>query len=271
MNALPLLAPAASFASHLQAPGVLLLDVREPDAYAAGHLPGALNLPYALYVHARPPAMGALPPLSALSAALGAVGYQPERTVLAYDEGGSGKAARLLWTLACVGHHEMAMLDGGLAWWLDHIGIDLVREQPPVTPSQPQLSWAEGVHADRDWVAAHLGDADVTLLDARSPAEFAGVDVRAARGGHIPGAINLDWVTAFDPARLPCVKPLDTLRAQFLAAGIDPAHEIVAYCQTHHRSALSWVLLKTLGYARVRGYAGAWSEWGNTPGLPVEP
>ena len=61
------------------------------------------------------------------------------------------------------------------------------------------------------------------------------------------------------------------LRSQLLAAGVDPAREIVVYCQTHHRSAHTWVVLKALGYPRVRGYAGAWSEWGNTPGLPIEP
>ncbi|HNE02131.1 MAG TPA: rhodanese-like domain-containing protein, partial [Plasticicumulans sp.] len=84
-------------------------------------------------------------------------------------------------------------------------------------------------------------------------------------------AINLDWSTAFDPGRRPRTKPIEHLRAALLAAGVDPAREIVVYCQTHHRSAHTWVVLKALGYPRVRGYAGAWSEWGNTPGLPIEP
>lgn len=266
-----LLAPPAAFLAASREPGALLLDVRDPELRAAGHLPGAVALPYASYVVPRPPAMGGLPELEALAPVLGAVGYAPERLILAYDEGGSGKAARLIWTLAALGHTRMALLDGGLSALLNETTTLLTQEPTPVTPTMPQLAWADGIVADRNWVMAHLCDPDVLLLDTRSAGEYAGFDVRAAHGGHIPGAVNLDWSTAFDPGRLPRTKPIEHLRTQFLAAGIDPAREIVVYCQTHHRSAHTWVVLKALGYPRVRGYAGAWSEWGNTPGLPIEP
>lgn len=266
-----MLAPPAAFLAASQQPDALLLDVRDPELRAGGHLPGAIGLPYASYVTPRPPAMGCLPALDTLAHVLGAVGYAPDRLVLACDEGGSGKAARLLWTLAALGHTRMALLDGGLAALQNETTTLLTQTPTPVQPSAPQFAWAEGIVADRDWVLAHLCDPDVLLLDTRSAGEYAGFDVRAARGGHIPGAVHLDWSTAFDPGRLPRTKPLEHLRAQLLAAGVVPEREIVVYCQTHHRSAHSWVVLKTLGYPRVRGYAGAWSEWGNTPGMPIEP
>lgn len=266
-----LLAPPAAFLAASREPDALLLDVRDPELRAGGHLPGALALPYASYVVPRPPAMGGLPDLDTLARVLGSVGYEPGRLVLAYDEGGSGKAARLLWTLAALGHTRMAMLDGGLSALQNETTTLLTQTPSMYTPTQPQLAWADGIVAERDWVMAHLCDPDVLLLDTRSAGEYAGFDVRAARGGHIPGAINLDWSTAFDPGRRPRTKPIEHLRSQLLAAGVDPAREVVVYCQTHHRSAHTWVVLKALGYPRVRGYAGAWSEWGNTPGLPIEP
>ena len=51
--------------------------------------------------------------------------------------------------------------------------------------------------------------------------------------------------------------------------GITPAKLIVPYCQTHHRSALSYLVARCLGYPRVRAYAGSWSEWGNRQDTPV--
>jgi thiosulfate/3-mercaptopyruvate sulfurtransferase len=94
--------------------------------------------------------------------------------------------------------------------------------------------------------------------------------VRAARGGHIPGAVNLNWTLAMDEQRQLRCKADATLRALLETIGVTPDKEVILYCQTHHRSAHTYLVLKHLGYPRVRGYAGAWSEWGNDPTLPVE-
>jgi thiosulfate/3-mercaptopyruvate sulfurtransferase len=45
---------------------------------------------------------------------------------------------------------------------------------------------------------------------------------------------------------------------------------VIAHCQTHHRSAHSFFVLKFLGFPTVRGYPGSWSEWGNRPDTPIE-
>ncbi len=246
----------------------LIIDTREPEAHAAGHIPGAAGLPYARYVRPQPPAMALLPEAADFAAALGGIGLRLGQPVLAYDEGASGKAARLLWTLAAAGHTgSLTLLDGGLPAWVAAGGA-LTREAPALTPTRYPVAWVEGVVADRDWVLAHLGDAAVVPLDTRSAAEYAGLDVRTAAGGHIPGAVNFDWVRAMQ--RDGRLRADAELRAELEALGVTPDKEIVVYCQTHHRSAHTWVVLKQLGYARVRGYAGAWSEWGNTPRLPIE-
>src|SRR3569832_1841281 len=124
--------------------------------------------------------------------------------------------------------------------------------------------------AERYYVRSHLGQTDVVLVDARSPAEYRGEDVRAQRGGHIPGAINIEWKRALDPKRQLRFKTQDELHHLYASAGVIPDKQIITYSQTHHRSALTWFTLKYLGYPRVKGYPGSWSDWGNSPDMPIE-
>ena len=104
----------------------------------------------------------------------------------------------------------------------------------------------------------------------RSPAEFTGARKFADRAGHIPGAAHLEWTDMMDKQRNLRLLPDDQLRAMLAERGVTPDKEIITYCQTHHRSAYSYVVLKHLGYENVRGYPGSWSDWGNNPALPVE-
>jgi thiosulfate/3-mercaptopyruvate sulfurtransferase len=66
------------------------------------------------------------------------------------------------------------------------------------------------------------------------------------------------------------LKPAAELERILSAAGITPDKTVVVHCQTHHRSAFSYLMLRSLGYPRVKGYAGSWSEWGNRSDTPVE-
>ncbi len=119
----------------------------------------------------------------------------------------------------------------------------------------------------RRTASANLG---VVILDTRSPAEFSGIDRRAARGGHIPGAVNMDWSVALDRERNLRLKPAVELRGILDNLGITPDKEVITHCQTHHRSSHTYLMLKALGYPRTRGYPGSWSEWGNDLELPTE-
>ena len=118
-----------------------------------------------------------------------------------------------------------------------------------------------------------LVDVDAVLgergLDARSPGEYDGTTVRSARGGHIPGAVHYEWTRAMDRTRNLRLRPLAELTDELALQGITPGHEVVTYCHTHHRSAYSYAVLRILGYARVRGYPGSWSDWGNREDTPV--
>ena len=266
---LPLIVAAGELEAHLGARELVVVDVGERPSRLACHVPGAVHLAYASIVMARPPAQGLMPEEGRLAEALSSLGIAPESHVVAYDGQGNTRACRLLWTLDVLGHGNFSLLDGGLQAWLDGgFPIEDGLEQP--RRGAYPIASRRDVAADKETILAHLGEPGVVLLDARSPAEFAGLDVRALRGGHIPGAVNMDWSRTLDPSRGTCLKPEDELRGMLDALGLSADKEVIAYCQSHHRSSHSYIVLKSLGYPRIKGYAGSWSEWGNDPELPIE-
>jgi thiosulfate/3-mercaptopyruvate sulfurtransferase len=161
------------------------------------------------------------------------------------------------------------LLDGGLkAWLIEGHPVKQDRETRP--PSHFHGTYQGNKVADKKYILAHLFDPNVVILDARSPAEYHGEDVRAQRGGHIPGAVNFEWIRAIDQERNLRFKPVDKLRSMLESLGITPDKEVICHCQTHHRSAHTYMVLKYLGYPKVKGYPGSWSEWGNDPDTPIE-
>jgi thiosulfate/3-mercaptopyruvate sulfurtransferase len=108
------------------------------------------------------------------------------------------------------------------------------------------------------------------LVDARSPPEYSGEKRLAQRGGHIPGAVNFDWINAMDMQNNLRLKPAEVLSQSLAGLGVTQDKEVIVYCQTHHRSAHTYIVLKSLGYTKIKGYPGSWSEWGNQGDTPIE-
>jgi thiosulfate/3-mercaptopyruvate sulfurtransferase len=266
---LPLLLEPDDLAARLGAPDLLVVDLSKATTYAQYHVPGAVHLEYAQIIHGRPPTPGLLPDDAQLSRAFASIGLTPATHVVAYDDEGGGKAARLLWTLDVIGHAHASLLNGGLHAWANE-GHTHNHAPVAVSPGNYTVTRTNQGFADKEYVLSRLGMPDVALLDARSAAEYSGVKTFAARAGHIPGAINIEWLEAMDQQRNLRLKPAKELHALFTARGVTPDKEVITYCQTHHRSAFSYLVLKSLGYPNIKGYAGSWSEWGNDPGTPVE-
>jgi thiosulfate/3-mercaptopyruvate sulfurtransferase len=265
-----LLIEPAELEHLLGTPGVCVVDLCKPETYVQAHVPGALHLDYGRIVASRDPVKGLLPDADTLAGVLGELGITPSTRVIAYDDEGGGKAARLIWTLAVYGHHNASLLNGGLhAWAQEGHSLDSRPAAPPA-PTRDTWPYSADEVAERTWILVRLGEPGLCLVDARSVAEYQGSDVRAARGGHIPGAVHYEWTRAMDIHRNLRLRPAGELREELAALGITPDREVVVYCQTHHRSAHTWLMLKHLGFEHVRGYPGAWSDWGNAPDVPVE-
>ncbi len=266
----PLVVEPDQLQLHIGDPAVLTVDLSQGAVHGQYHVPGALHLDYDQIVTQRPPVMGLVPEARLLADVFSTLGLTPDTHVVAYDDEGGGKACRLLWTLAVLGHRQYSLLNGGLHAW--------VNENHPINngarehrPSHYPLEISSDPIADLAWIKEHLHDPRVTIVDARTPEEYSGADLRTQRGGHIPGAVNVEWTRAIDQKRHLRLKSEDDLRTLYEPLGVTSDKQVVVYCQTHHRSAHTWFVLRhVLGYPLVKGYPGSWSEWGNSADTPIE-
>jgi thiosulfate/3-mercaptopyruvate sulfurtransferase len=265
----PLLVEPQELYAHLGDPSLLVVDLSGPSVQPIGHIPAAVPLDYGALLASRWPIGGLLPDSGHLSRVLSSIGLTPQMHVVAYDEEGGGKAGRFLWTLDVLGHKRFSLLNGGIHAWADE-GYPLERGLVRCSHSRYEAICTEHGYADKAYIVRNLSNPDVVLLDTRTAEEFHGLVRYAARGGHIPGAVNMDWMLAMDRTRNLRLKSEQELRTLLGKRGVTPEREVIVYCQTHHRSSHTYVVLKVLGFPKVRGYAGAWSEWGNLPDTPIE-
>ncbi len=267
--ALPLLMEPEAFAAERgKHASLLLVDVSSPDNYRAGHIPGAVHLPPGVLQHGAPPAPGRIPDRARLEEIFSYLGLTPEYHVVAYDDEGGGWAGRLLWTLEAIGHSSYSYLNGGIHAWR---AAGLAEEQEITQPaSQPVSVTLDATPiAEVEDILPRLEDPGFAIWDARSAEEHQGLRSGSMRAGHIPGAINIDWLELIDRGNATRLVNLEQLRARLDSLGLTPDKDIVTHCQTHHRSSLTWLAMKILGYPSVKGYHGSWGEWGNRDDLPV--
>lgn len=272
---LPLLIEPKDLQPHLDDGRLVIVSLCRADLHNEHHIKGAIHLEFSRIIQSNPPVMGLLPDQDILVDILSGLGISNNTHVIAYDDEGGGKACRLLWTLDAIGHKNFSLLNGGLHAWVNEnhptaSKIDSEKTSASDNTATYNITMNNAAMANKAYILAHIKDANCIFLDARTASEYDGSTVRAQRGGHIPGAINIDWSTAIDQGNNLRLKGKDELLALLAQHAITPDKEIITYCHTHHRSAHTYIMLKILGFTQVRGYPGSWSEWGNDEGLPIE-
>ncbi|GAA4100882.1 sulfurtransferase [Zhongshania borealis] len=265
----PLLIEASQLADSLHEPKLLILDTSSADNYAKHHVPGAVHIAPAELQCGIKPAVGKMPAPDQLQLLFSRVGLTADKHVIVYDDEGGGWAGRLIWTLDVIGHRNYSYLNGGLQAWLSggHPSEDVANLPPP---SEIDITIDSTPIAEIEDFINLLGNSQLGIWDARSPEEYRGEKVLAQRGGHIPGAVNLDWLELIDNGNDMRLKNLSALQARLDHIGLSADKTIITHCQTHHRSGLSYLLMKILGYPHIKGYHGSWGEWGNREDTPIE-
>jgi thiosulfate/3-mercaptopyruvate sulfurtransferase len=266
-NADLLIGPGELSAQLGSAAPPLVLDLRPPDAYTAGHIPGAVHLDlWGVSLIDTDPA-----PLNAfmwmIEHVLALHGVSSGTPVVVYDDQSGVRAARAFWFLEYFGQ-PVRLLDGGFSAWTA-AALPVTRDAAPAPKSEWTGSREGSTLATWRDVKAALGQPNTAIVDTRTDGEYHGTTVRARRGGAIPGAVHIEWTRNLGPDG--AFKPAAELREMYESAGVTPDREVLTYCQGGYRAAHTYLALRLLGYPRVRSYVGSWKEWGDREDLPIEP
>ncbi len=262
-----LLVDTAWVAAHAHDRNVRVVDMRT-RGFAEGHIPGAVPLDNnAIRIANRPPTF--LPTEAEFERLMGGLGISNETRVIVYDDRGGIYAARLWFVLNAFGHSSVALLDGGWTKW--------VEEARPATTDPTDLKRttfraklnARMVATAADVVAA-IDKPGMKILDARTPNEIAGKDLRGIkRGGAVPSSVPLYWEDTLTPG-VRTFKPRAEIEKLYRDRGVGANDEAIIYCQIGMRASHDAFTLALIGHTKFRVYYGSWEEWGNRDDLPIK-
>ena len=248
--------------SILDSTEVVIIDTRSFKEYSEGHIPGAVNLDLFAFHWIDTTSEGIENFNKQAESLLSFAGITNEKKVIFYDNVAGMLAARGVWMCMYFSHPDSVMLDGGFTKWKKE-NLPVQTKLNNFKPTKFKGKINSEIITGFEYIKNNL---DVLkIIDARSIGEFDGSIVRAAQMGHIPNSQNIDWnqnITSDGN-----FKDDEELS---LIYDIPKDQEIVTYCQGAYRAANSFLVLKKLGFSKVKVYLGSWGEWGNHLELPVE-
>ena len=275
----PLITPAELDAALRRGEKLVVIDTREPQEYAAGHLPGAVNLREIFSFLATSTPDGLTQLQQTFTDLFGSVGVSGDETVVIYEDSmstGYGQSCRGWFLLRWLGHPRVQILHGGLQKWKS---AGLALTDAPVTPvaahfapqvdSKLMLTWQD--------VLGSLENENVVKLDVRDEDEWTGESSSpygkdfAPRKGRIPGAVWIEWYRLMrSDSTIPMFLEPEEIRRVCAEAGITADSEVFLYCFKGARASNTMVALQEAGINNVRLYFGSWNEWSRDPSLPID-
>ncbi|MBK7025255.1 MAG: sulfurtransferase [Sulfuritalea sp.] len=263
-----------------QARGAIVWDVRATPLYRKGHIPGAVSIGDAGNV-LRNPVTEDFIETAQVEKILGNAGIDPAREVVVYAERGNPYAYFGRFALQYFGAQKVSVFHDGIEGWQEAgNAVETADAQRPavalkLTP-RPELI------ASTEDVVTRAKAGAVQIIDARTSGEYLGNDVRAIRGGHIPGAVNIpyeqNWKDPETNAKMSRRQVPDNKGAglassdalKSLYARLDPDKETVVYCQSGVRAAETAAVLETLGFNKVKVYDSSWLGYAARLDAPAE-
>lgn len=270
---------AATLAENIDNPNWIVFDCRfsladgeaGPKSYRQGHISGAryahlnndLSSAVKSYTGRHP-----LPNFSALAQQFGAWGVSNRSQVVVYDDAGGAFAGRMWWLLRAMGHHQVAVLDGGIGLWRK-LGLPVTTTLPNVRPSSFRCYLDSRQWLSAEQVENALATRSIVLLDARTPERFQGrqepIDPVA---GHIPKAVNRPFQNNLD--REGKFLAADQLKHEFQSLiGKHAPDRVVHMCGSGVTACHNLLAMEVAGLSGSKLYAGSWSEWIVNPNRAV--
>ena len=254
-----LIIPAKEFGAELKSnKSLIVIDVQAADVYAKQHIQGAINIPHkSLYKPG--PIEGQFKDVAELAAIFGKNGVSNTSRVVIYDDGSQKYNSRVWWVLKYIGATDVSLLHKDMAQ-MEAARIPMTATAVILKPTTFVPTINADMNIDMAAVKTLSANPNALLLDVREPDEYNGIDKDKKSQGHLPGAVYLyykDMQTSTG-----AYKTKDEIVAIAAKVGATPEKEIVIYCQTGIKAAVTFVALKEIaGFPHVKLYAGAYAEW----------
>jgi len=256
--------------NHVDDSEIRIIDVRSYSKYLESHIPNAVHLDIETL---RTTNNGITQVISQdqLNEILSELGINKETIIVLYDDSGGLNAAWAFWVFWFYGHKDVRIINGVWNKWIVE-GLP-TSQQVPEFPSSNYVSTDinSEILATKELILDNLNSSEITLVDARSHAEYRGKEPQTTRGGHIPGAVNNEWINSLTGVYVKTWKSEKQLNNLFESKGIIKEKQIIVYCQTGVRAAYTYFTLLLLGYSQIALYDGSWAEWSSDPTLPITP
>jgi thiosulfate/3-mercaptopyruvate sulfurtransferase len=245
---------------------MIIVDVRTFADYIRGHIPGAINVDLMHFHWIDTSKTGISQFNKQTRILLSNLGLSKEMKVIFYEGSSGPTAARGVWLLNYFSHRNVCLLDGGFEEWQKE-GFPVETKTNPYQHSAFIGTVESKILATYKEILTAIKNKDnnVLIVDTRSSSEFDGSVLRAAKAGHIPNAINIDWSKNIEDRAFKVQKKLREIYSH-----IPKDKEIITYCQGGYRASNTYLALKMIGYSNVKVYLGSWGEWGNKDELPAE-